>query len=96
VPKSISRRDFAAGSALGLTAALLPGYVIGQSFAGPDRLAVAPDEYLKQRVAELKSFNPDVVIPMHCSGTKFIAEMQRQMPDRLALSTTGSEFTLGA
>ena len=66
------------------------------ALVGGFHLAVAPDDYLKQSVAELKSFNPDVVIPMHCSGTNFIAEMQRQMPDRLALSTTGSEFTLGA
>ena len=40
--------------------------------------------------------NPDVVIPMHCSGTNFLQAMREQMPDRLALSTTGSIFTLGA
>lgn len=66
------------------------------ALVGGFHLAVAPDDYLQQSVAELKSFDPDVVIPMHCSGINFIAEMQRQMPDRLALSTTGSEFTLGA
>ena len=66
------------------------------ALVGGFHLAPAPEDYLKQVVAQLRDLNPDVVIPMHCSGTNFIQEVQRQMPDRLALSTTGSEFTLGA
>jgi len=66
------------------------------ALVGGFHLAPAPEDYLKQVVAQLKALNPDVVIPMHCSGTNFVQEVQRQMPDRLALSTTGSEFTLGA
>jgi 7,8-dihydropterin-6-yl-methyl-4-(beta-D-ribofuranosyl)aminobenzene 5'-phosphate synthase len=57
---------------------------------------VVDDDYLKQSITELKALNPDVVIPMHCSGTNFIQAMREQMPDRLALSTTGTEFLLGA
>jgi hypothetical protein len=33
---------------------------------------------------------------MHCSGTKFIAAMHRQMPDRLVTANIGSRFTFGA
>ena len=66
------------------------------ALVGGFHLAPAPDEYLKQVIAELKSLNPDVVIPMHCSGINFVQAMRETMPERLALSTTGSEFILGA
>jgi len=36
-----------------------------------------------------------VVIPMHCSGAKFVAAMHRQMPDRLVTANIGSRFTFG-
>ena len=36
------------------------------SISGP-----APDDYLKQVIAEIKALDPDVIIPMHCSGDNF-------------------------
>jgi 7,8-dihydropterin-6-yl-methyl-4-(beta-D-ribofuranosyl)aminobenzene 5'-phosphate synthase len=66
------------------------------ALVGGVHLAVAPDDYLKQSVAALKELNPDVVVPMHCSGINFIQAMREQMPDRLALSTNGTEFVFGA
>ncbi len=66
------------------------------ALVGGFHLAPADDNYLRQSVEALERLNPDVVIPMHCSGTNFLQAMREQMPDRLALSTTGSIFTLGA
>ena len=66
------------------------------ALVGGFHLAVVDDDYLKRSIAELKVLDPDVVIPMHCSGTNFIQAMREQMPNRLALSTTGTEFLLGA
>jgi len=66
------------------------------ALVGGFHLAPADDDYLKQSVAALKALNPDVVIPMHCSGINFLQAMREQMPDRLAMSTVGSIFTLGA
>lgn len=66
------------------------------ALVGGFHLAPAAPDYLRQVVAELKAFDPDVVIPMHCSGLNFVDEMRTQMPDRLAMSTTGSEFTFGS
>jgi 7,8-dihydropterin-6-yl-methyl-4-(beta-D-ribofuranosyl)aminobenzene 5'-phosphate synthase len=63
---------------------------------GGFHLAPTDDAYVKQSVAELKAMNPEVVIPMHCSGINFIEAMRDAMPDRLALSSTGSEFGFGA
>ena len=63
---------------------------------GGFHLAPTEDGYVRQSVAELNAMNPDVVIPMHCAGLNFVDAMRGSMPDRLALSATGSEFTLGA
>jgi 7,8-dihydropterin-6-yl-methyl-4-(beta-D-ribofuranosyl)aminobenzene 5'-phosphate synthase len=65
--------------------------VLGGFHLGP-----AQQAYANQTVAELKTLNPDAVIPMHCSGNAFIKAMQEQMPDKLLLSTTGSRVTFGA
>ncbi len=64
--------------------------VLGGFHLGP-----APLDYVEYTVAELKSLSPDVVVPMHCSGGKFIAVMQREMPDRLVTTNIGSRFTFG-
>ena len=64
--------------------------VLGGFHLGP-----APQDYVDHTVAELERLSPDVVIPMHCSGAKFVAAMHRQMPDRLVTANTGSRFTFG-
>jgi 7,8-dihydropterin-6-yl-methyl-4-(beta-D-ribofuranosyl)aminobenzene 5'-phosphate synthase len=66
------------------------------ALVGGFHLAPADDNYLRQSVAALKELDPEVVIPMHCSGINFLQAMREQMPDRLAMSTTGTIFTLGA
>jgi len=66
------------------------------AIVGGFHLGPAPKEYLDQVVAEVKKLNPDVVIPMHCSGTNFTQAVREQMPDKLLVSTTGSRLTFGA
>jgi 7,8-dihydropterin-6-yl-methyl-4-(beta-D-ribofuranosyl)aminobenzene 5'-phosphate synthase len=70
---------------------------VGQLHAvlGGFHLGPAPQDYVDHTVAELEGLSPDVVIPMHCSGTRFVAAMHRQMPDRLVTSNIGSRFTFG-
>jgi len=63
---------------------------------GGFHLGIAPPDYIEHTVAELKALDPDVVVPMHCSGRGFIAGVSREMPDRVVLSNTGSRFTFGA
>ncbi|MFM9884288.1 MAG: hypothetical protein ACKVQT_14780 [Burkholderiales bacterium] len=43
-----------------------------------------------------KALNPDVIIPMHCSGPTLIALLRTELADRLLTSTTGTEFQFGA
>ena len=64
--------------------------VIGGFHLGP-----APQDYVDHTIAELKTMAPDVVVPMHCSGPKFIAAMRAEMPGALLASNTGSRFTFG-
>ncbi len=74
-----------AASGVGKLHAVLGGFHLGP----------APMDYVEHTVAELKSLAPDVVVPMHCSGTKFIQAMQREMPDRLVATNIGARFTFG-
>ena len=62
---------------------------------GGFHLFAAEPDYLKRVVAELKVLDPDVVIPLHCSGPGFLAALREQMPDRVVTSTTGTEFHFG-
>ena len=64
--------------------------VLGGFHLGP-----APQDYIDHTVVELARLSPDVVIPMHCSGAKFLGAMHRQMPDRLVTANIGSRFTFG-
>lgn len=63
---------------------------------GGFHLFPADDAYLQRTVAELKTLNPDVMIPMHCSGPGLLAALRTAMPDRVIGSTTGTEYTFGA
>jgi 7,8-dihydropterin-6-yl-methyl-4-(beta-D-ribofuranosyl)aminobenzene 5'-phosphate synthase len=62
---------------------------------GGFHLFPAPDDYLRQTVAELKKFDPDVIVPLHCSGPGMANALRDMLPDKLVTSTTGTEFTFG-
>ena len=47
------------------------------ALVGGFHLGPAPADYLKQVVGEIKTLDPDVVIPMHCSGYNFVAGATR-------------------
>src|SRR5450432_1843482 len=66
------------------------------AIVGGFHLFPADDAYLRQTVAELNVLQPDVVIPMHCSGPGLLTSLRALMPERLVPSTTGTEFTFGA
>ena len=64
--------------------------VLGGFHLGP-----APLDYIEHTVDELAALDPDVVLPLHCSGTNFIAAMRRRLPDKLITSNVGARFTFG-
>jgi 7,8-dihydropterin-6-yl-methyl-4-(beta-D-ribofuranosyl)aminobenzene 5'-phosphate synthase len=65
--------------------------VIGGFHLGP-----APLDYTKHIVEEMMALNPDVVVPMHCSGQTFTDAMQAIAPEKLLLASTGALLNFGA
>ena len=63
---------------------------------GGFHLAPQAMEYQRQTLAELKAINPDVLVPMHCSGEAFVSMVQQEMGDKFIRSSTGTRFTFAA
>ena len=63
---------------------------------GGFHLMPMPQEYARTTVAALKEFDPDCLIPMHCSGTAFYELAKQALPGRVLLNSTGTRFTFGA
>src|SRR3954469_13743664 len=66
------------------------------AIVGGFHLGPAPADYLTQVLAEIKKLEPDVLIPMHCSGLNFILEARAQMPTNVISTSTGSKLTFSA
>jgi 7,8-dihydropterin-6-yl-methyl-4-(beta-D-ribofuranosyl)aminobenzene 5'-phosphate synthase len=66
------------------------------ALVGGFHLAPAQDDYLAKVMAELKTFDLEHVMPMHCSGQNFIDLAKREIPEKLVLCGTGSSFTFTA
>jgi 7,8-dihydropterin-6-yl-methyl-4-(beta-D-ribofuranosyl)aminobenzene 5'-phosphate synthase len=66
------------------------------ALVGGFHLGPAPADYLNQVIGEIKALNPDVIIPMHCSGENFINAVRASMPDKLMVSYNGARVTFGA
>jgi 7,8-dihydropterin-6-yl-methyl-4-(beta-D-ribofuranosyl)aminobenzene 5'-phosphate synthase len=66
------------------------------AIVGGFHLGPAPVDYLKQVLAEIRTLEPDVLVPMHCSGFNFMLEARAQMPNNLILTTTGSRLIFSA
>ena len=66
------------------------------ALVGGFHLAPAPDDYLHQVMTELQKFDIEHVMPMHCSGQNFIDLAGKEMPEKLVLCGTGSNFTFTA
>lgn len=66
------------------------------AIVGGFHLGPADADYLRTVIGEIRSLDPDVIIPMHCSGANFVAAVREQLPEKLLESSTGSLFTFGA
>lgn len=62
---------------------------------GGFHLGMAPNEYVDHTLDELESIDPDVIVPMHCTGANFIGKLRERMPDKSVTSNVGSQFTFG-
>ena len=62
---------------------------------GGFHLAASKQDYIDHTIDELAALDPDVVIPMHCSGAPFIEKMRERLPDKLVGANLGSRYTFG-
>ncbi len=63
---------------------------------GGFHLFPATDDYLRTTVEAMQKLDPDVIVPMHCSGLGLIAILRSEVSDKVVTSTTGTEFVFGA
>ncbi len=66
--------------------AVLGGFHLG--FPG------VPGENVNKTLDQIKSMNPALVSPMHCSGFSTMSALQREMPEQFCLSMVGTRITL--
>ena len=62
---------------------------------GGFHLAASKQDYIDHSVDALIELDPDVVLPMHCSGQSFIDAMRRRAPEKLIGANLGSRYTFG-
>ena len=66
------------------------------ALVGGFHLGATPEDQLKKVMEEIKALNPDVIVPMHCSGDNFARAVRETMPDKLIQPSTGARLTFGA
>ena len=59
-------------------------------------LAPSPDEIVAKTVVAFKEIDPDYLIPMHCTGWNTVMAIQREMPAKLIMPSTGTRVVFGA
>lgn len=63
---------------------------------GGFHLSGAPEEKLKRTVEVLQAFNPDLIVPMHCTGFAATRLISERMAPSFALYSVGTEYRLSA
>lgn len=76
--------------------ATLAGEEHVHAVVGGWHLAPYPDEIISKTVEAMKEINPDYLIPMHCTGFRTIMAVQREMPQKLIMPSTGTRVVFGA
>jgi 7,8-dihydropterin-6-yl-methyl-4-(beta-D-ribofuranosyl)aminobenzene 5'-phosphate synthase len=52
------------------------------------------EKIIEETIAELKKINPQVLVPMHCTGWKAIQRFSEEFPASFILNSVGSKFTM--
>ena len=47
---------------------------------------------IKPTTEALKTFNPQYIVPAHCTGRKAVMHLEREMPDRFLLNMSGTKM----
>lgn len=66
------------------------------AIVGGFHLAPAPEEIVARTVDAFKTINPDYILPSHCTGWNTIFAIQRALPKKLVMPSTGTRVIFGA
>ncbi len=59
---------------------------------GGFHLAGENEKIIDPTIHEMKTFNPDFIIPMHCTGWNAINQFSKEMPDQFILNGVGTTY----
>ncbi len=63
---------------------------------GGFHLTGMPREQIDNTVRAIKAFDPDLVVPIHCTGFEAQCEIARQMPESFVLNSVGTRIVLSS
>jgi 7,8-dihydropterin-6-yl-methyl-4-(beta-D-ribofuranosyl)aminobenzene 5'-phosphate synthase len=66
------------------------------AIVGGFHLAPAPDEIVAKTVSAFRAIDPDYIIPAHCTGINTLIAVNREMPAKLVMPSTGTRVVFGA
>ena len=66
------------------------------AIVGGFHLAPAPDEIVARTVSAFKAIDPDYILPAHCTGINTLIAVQRELPAKLVMPSTGTRVVFGA
>ena len=49
---------------------------------------------IKRTIEEMKKFDPEIIVPSHCTGLKAIQEFEKTFPDAFVLNASGTKVSL--
>lgn len=62
------------------------------AIVGGFHLSAAPAARIAQTVEGLAEFDPDLIVPMHCTGIDTIEALQRRMPGKVIYNAAGTQY----
>jgi 7,8-dihydropterin-6-yl-methyl-4-(beta-D-ribofuranosyl)aminobenzene 5'-phosphate synthase len=61
---------------------------------GGFHLSGAQPERIRKTVDDLASFDPDLIVPMHCTGIETIDALSERLPKKVIYNSTGTRYEL--
>jgi 7,8-dihydropterin-6-yl-methyl-4-(beta-D-ribofuranosyl)aminobenzene 5'-phosphate synthase len=63
---------------------------------GGFHLVNAPQQVIDSTVADMKTINPEFIVPAHCTGFEATITFAKEMPGKFILNTAGTRYTFAA
>jgi 7,8-dihydropterin-6-yl-methyl-4-(beta-D-ribofuranosyl)aminobenzene 5'-phosphate synthase len=61
---------------------------------GGFHLSGAPEDRIERTADDLMAFDPDVIVPMHCTGIETIDALRERAPEKVVLNSAGTRYVL--